>query len=85
MKNMILLLLTVATLFTTSCRRMTASYDERLQGVKAVCKTCNFVTSEGWFYAVDTAKQPNVIYKVTFKSGGVFFKASDVDHLTRIN
>jgi hypothetical protein len=64
---------------------MVADYSERLKGVQKVCPTCNFVMSERSYYAVDTSKQPNIIYQVYFKSGGIWYKASDVDHLVRIN
>ena len=35
---------------------------------------------------VRKVKRPNIIYKVTFCAGGNFgYKASDVDHMVRIN
>ncbi len=68
-----------------SCRNTVANYAERAAGVHKVCPTCNFVMSERDYYAVDTSKQPNIIYKVHFKNGGYWFKASDVDELVRIN
>ena len=78
-------LLTACILLLASCSSMVADYSERLKGVKKVCPYCDFVTSENRYYAVDTSKQPNVIYMVYFKTGGFFYKASDVDHLIRIN
>ncbi|MEY4332819.1 MAG: hypothetical protein RLZZ196_1557 [Bacteroidota bacterium] len=69
----------------TSCRRTVADYEERAAGVRKVCPHCTFVTSENRYYAVDTSKQPNIIYIVSFKSGGFFYTASDVDHLIRVN
>ena len=72
-------------LLLSSCSSMVADYSERLKGVQKVCPTCNFVMSEHSYYAVDTAKQPNIIYQVYFKSGGIWYKASDVDHLVRVN
>jgi len=69
----------------SSCKNMQADYNERAVGVHKTCPHCNFVTSEGRFYAVDTSKQPNIIYNVIFKAGGWWYKASDVDHLIRIN
>ena len=69
----------------SSCKQMVADYAERKEGVNKVCATCTFVMSENSYYAVDTSKQPNIIYKVIFRSGGYFYKASDVDHLIRIN
>ena len=68
-----------------SCKKMNADYKERLEGVKQVCPNCTFVMSEMQYYACDTSKQPNIVYKVYFRSGGLFYKASDVDHLVRIN
>jgi hypothetical protein len=64
---------------------MYADYKERAEGVRKVCPNCTFVTSEGRYYAVDTSKQPNIIYIVCFKSGGYYYTASDVDHLVRVN
>jgi hypothetical protein len=34
--------------------------------------------------AVDTTTQPNIIYKVIFRSGGIYYTASEVDHLIKI-
>lgn len=72
-------------LSTISCRSTVADYNERAMGVRKVCPHCTFVMSERDYYAVDTSQQPNIIYKVEFKHGGYWFKASDVDHLIRIN
>lgn len=72
-------------LSTISCRSTVADYNERAMGVRKVCPHCTFVMSERDYYAVDTSRQPNIIYKVDFKNGGYWFKASDVDHLIRIN
>lgn len=72
-------------LSTISCRSTVADYNERAMGVRKVCPHCTFVMSERDYYAVDTSQQPNIIYKVDFKNGGYWFKASDVDHLIRIN
>jgi hypothetical protein len=80
-----LLILLVLPILFSSCKGCYADYSERLQGVKKVCPTCTFVLSERYYYAVDTAKQPNIIYKVHFKKGGFYYKASDVDHLIRVN
>jgi hypothetical protein len=80
-----LLFLLVLPILFSSCKGCYADYNERLQGVKKVCPNCTFVLSENYYYAVDTAKQPNVIYKVHFKDGGIHYKASDVDHLIRVN
>ena len=78
-------LLVIGLMLFASCRNMSTDYVERKAGVDKVCSKCSFVVSEGSYYAVDTLKQPNVIYKVVFKPGGWYFKASDVDHLIRIN
>ena len=78
-------LLFIGLVLFASCRNMNADYAERKAGVNQVCNKCTFVLSEGSYYAVDTCKQPNLIYRVVFKPGGVWFKASDVDHLIRIN
>lgn len=69
----------------TGCKRTMADYEERAAGVHKVCPHCTFVTSENRYYAVDTSRQPNIIYIVDFKSGGWFYTASDVDHLIRVN
>ena len=68
-----------------SCRSTVSSYEERAAGVRKVCPHCTYVMSERAYFAVDTRQQPNIIYKVHFKIGGVWFKASDVDELVRIN
>lgn len=82
MKKLIILL----SLFAfVSCKRMAADYESRKVGVLKVCPNCTFVLSEGQYFAADTSKQPNIIYKIYFKSGGVFYTASDVDHLVRVN
>lgn len=80
-------LLTVLTviIILSSCRGCYADYAERKKGVQQVCPTCNYVRSENMDFAVDTAKQPNIIYRVVFRQGGVYYKASDVDHLIRVN
>lgn len=80
-----LIIVALLALSISSCRSMQADYNERAMGVRKVCPHCTFVMSEHTYYAVDTSKQPNVIYQVSFKIGGWFFKASDVDHLIRIN
>lgn len=83
MKRLILgalLLMSIA-----SCKRMTATYESRLAGVKKVCPNCTFVTSEEAYYAQDTSKQPNIIYKVYFMDGIFYYDASTVNHMVRIN
>lgn len=78
-------ILTTFLLLLGSCRKMTTDYQERKDGVLKVCPKCNFVLSQQNYYAVDTSINPNIIYIVYFKQGGIFFKASDVDHLVRVN
>lgn len=67
------------------CKSCYADYEQRRGGVQKVCKGCTYVRSEGWDIAVDTTQQPNIIYKVSFCSGGFYYNAWDVNHLTRIN
>lgn len=69
----------------SSCRKMNSSFSERKASVLKVLPKASFVYSEGYYYAVDTVKQPNVIYRVYFKAGGIFYTASDIDLLIRIN
>ena len=83
MKKIILYTLLLIT--SISCKRMHADYEERAAGVHKICPHCTFVLSENTYYAVDTSKQPNVIYKVAFRPGGYYYKASDVDQLIRVN
>ncbi len=64
---------------------MFTSFPERKASVLKACPTCTFVMSESRYYACDTAKRPNIIYQVYFKSGGWYYSASDIDHLVRIN
>ena len=75
---------------------MTADYETRKQGVLKVCPKCNFVSNSApnysgtghnqiQYFAVDTSVNPNIIYQVDFKYGGIFYSANDVDHLIRIN
>lgn len=80
-----LIFMCLLALLLPSCKSCQASYEERRKGVQVVCPTCNFVTSENTYYAVDTAKQPNIIYRVDFKAGGWYYKASDVNQLIRVN
>lgn len=72
------------TLMLTSCRSCQSNYEQRRSGVQKVCPGCIYTVSESMHIAQDTTKQPNVIYRVTFCSGGLYYNAWDVDHLTRI-
>ena len=94
MKN--LLLAIIAVFLLNSCKKMTADYESRKAGVLKVCPKCNFISNSApyggskygnniQYFAVDTSVIPNIIYQVDFKSGGIFYTASDVDHLIRIN
>lgn len=69
----------------TGCRGCYADFNERRASVQKTCPGCTFVLSEGFYVAVDTNKQPNIVYHVYFKEGGVYYKASDIDHLVRVN
>lgn len=82
MKKVILILITAMCL--TGCRGCQADYEQRRTGVRKICPTCTFVVSEGMYIAIDTAKQPNCVYRVSFCSGGFYYNAWDVDHLTKI-
>jgi len=67
----------IIALTVTSCAR----YEKKLEGVKKVCPTCTFVDSENRYYACDTSKQPNIVYRVWFMP----FQPAVVKELTRIN
>jgi hypothetical protein len=82
MKKLIFILLTVG-LF--SCKGCFTTYESQKAGVNKVCPTCTFVHSERDFYAVDTSKQPNIVYIVYFKPGGLYHTASEVNYLVRVN
>ena len=84
------------TLIAPSCKRMTADYASRKEGVLKVCPKCNFISNQSpsyygsrdngvQYFAVDTSVNPNIIYQVDFKAGGIYYTANDVDHLIRIN
>ena len=83
MKKLILFILMTAIM--TGCRSCVANYEQRRAGVQKICKGCTYVRSEQMDIAVDTTKQPNVVYRVVFCSGGYYYNAWDVDHLVRIN
>ena len=82
MKKLIFLLLTISLM---SCKGCFTTYESQKAGVNKVCKSCNFVASEQRYYAVDTSKQPNIVYIVRFKPGGLYHTASEVDRLIRVN
>ena len=61
-------------------------YESRLAGVKKVCPTCLFksINYNGTnYYAIDTAKQPNLVYIVVFKN--ILYPTSTVDYFIKIN
>lgn len=68
----------------TACQRFSSDYQSRLNGIQAVCPKCTYVRSEGYDYAQDTSKNPNIVYKV-YWCGGFYYSVSTVDHLVRIN
>ena len=82
MKKLTTILLITTTLM--GCRGCFASYEQRRTGVQKVCSGCIYTVSENMHIAQDTSKNPNVIYRVSFKNGGMYFNAWDVDHLTRL-
>jgi len=68
----------------SSCKSCTSTYSSRKYGVQRVCPKCIYINSEMMDIAVDTTTQPNIIYKVIFRSGGIYYTASEVDHLIKI-
>jgi len=68
----------------TSCRSCYADYEQRKKGVQKVCPNCIYTVSESMHIAQDTSTEPNTIYRVTFCTGGAYYNAWDVDHLTKI-
>lgn len=77
-------MLLMVTICLTGCRSCYADYSQRKKGVEKVCPTCIYNVSESMHIALDTNTQPNTIYRVTFCTGGTYYSASDVDHLTKI-
>jgi hypothetical protein len=68
----------------SSCKSCTSTYSSRKAGVQRVCPNCIYINSEMMHIAVDTSVQPNIIYEVGFKNGGIYYTASEVDHLIKI-
>jgi hypothetical protein len=68
----------------SSCKSCTSTYASRKTSVQKVCPKCIYINSEMMDIAVDTTEQPNIIYKVIFKPGGVYYTASDVEELVKI-
>jgi len=79
----ILLLATLA-MSLTGCKSCTSTYASRKAGVQKVCPKCIYINSEQMNVAIDTSVQPNLIYKVYFKGGGIYYTASDVDQMIKI-
>lgn len=79
-----ILIYLIITITFSGCRSCYADYSQRKAGVKKVCPKCTFTCSENMYIAVDTTKNPNIIYKVRFRMGGFYHTASDVDELIKI-
>lgn len=82
MKKLFLFAVLAASL--VSCKSCTSTYASRKAGVRKVCNGCIYINSEQMNIAIDTTTQPNIVYKVKFKSGGFYYTASDVDALIKI-
>jgi hypothetical protein len=68
----------------SSCKSCTSTYSSRKAGVQRICPNCIYINSERMSIAVDTSVQPNIIYQVHFKLGGIYYIASDVEELVKI-
>ena len=79
----ILLLATLA-MSLTGCKSCSSTYASRKVGVQKVCPKCIYINSEQMSIAVDTSVQPNIVYEVYFKTGGIYYTASDVDQMIKI-
>jgi len=82
MKKLFLIITLLVSL--TSCKSCTSTYASRKAGVQKVCPKCMYINSERMNIAVDTSQQPNLVYEVYFKSGGIYYTASDVEELVKI-
>ena len=82
MKKLFLIITILVSL--TSCKSCTSTYASRKVGVQKVCPKCIYINSERMDIAVDTSRQPNIVYQVYFKSGGIYYTASDVEQLVKI-
>ena len=82
MKRIIYISLMALT-FSSCAGRCTADYTQRFKGIKEVCPNCTYVTSEGMGVAIDTSRQPNIIYKIEWCSG-IVYPAWKVDNLIKI-
>jgi hypothetical protein len=79
----LLLILTIS-LTLTGCKSCVANYEQRKAGIQKVCPKCIYTVSENMNIAQDTSTNPNIIYKVYFCSGGIYYNAWEVDHLTKL-
>lgn len=85
LNNMRNIVITLGLLISlTGCKSCTSTYATRKAGVQKVCPNCIYINSESMNVAVDTSVQPNLIYRVNFKGGGIYYTASDVDQLIKI-
>ena len=82
MKKLLLTLTIIISL--TGCKSCVSNYEQRKAGVQKVCPKCIYTVSENMHIAQDTSKNPNIVYRVNFCSGGLYYNAWDVDHLTKI-
>jgi predicted RNA-binding Zn-ribbon protein involved in translation (DUF1610 family) len=82
MKKLFLIVTLLVSL--TSCKSCTSTYASRKAGVQKVCPKCIYINSERMNIAIDTTQQPNIVYQVYFKSGGIYYTASDVEELVKI-
>ncbi len=82
MKKLLLTLTIIISL--TGCKSCVSNYEQRKAGVQKVCPKCIYTVSENMHIAQDTSKNPNIVYRVYFCTGGIYYNAWDVDHLTKI-
>jgi len=78
------ILLATLAMSLTGCKSCSSTYASRKAGVQKVCPKCIYINSENMHIAVDTSTQPNIVYEVYFKGGGIYYTASDVDQLIKI-
>ena len=75
----------IALIGLSSCTpRCNPDFKAKQTGLARACKSCIYVRSEGMDLAVDTAVNPNKIYRITF-CAGFTYPAYIVDYLTKIN
>lgn len=74
--------------YLTSCKGVGGTQIDKQVGVTKACPTCQlkYVTgrSANFWMAVDTSKNPNIIYDVVFGSG-MFVSFNDVDYMVKLN